>query len=312
MKRLIISLCLLLSFERLNALCSCQEIGNVAFEAEWIYFRPSIDTNFVTQSEGAGLTSVNKTVEVVPPYHSGWRAGIAYQFCDCLDTLFVRWTQLRTRDTRHFIGASFNSLAGGISEPPGVSAKDRLEFSYYALEGLIAHRLMQGCGYFLELAAGAQYAWVGVSEHVQLSTLPGADIPGRQLAKQNGHFWGVGPEIGLNLGIPFCGNFLLVMEGSASLLVSRVHAKAQGTTPLFVINQLVSRPIWRIVPSWDLRAGTRYECPFRCFNIYVEAGYEVLSYFRGLRLLNLTSSTTTFDYSNADMHGPYVNAGIIF
>jgi Legionella pneumophila major outer membrane protein precursor len=301
-KSVALTMCLLLAAQRLSANFPC-DFSNIGAYAEWIYFRPSIDTNFITETTSGAIVSTNKTVQIVPPYRSGWRVGLNYQ-CNVQESLHFRWSQLNTRETKNFTGTNFNSIAGGVG-PSNV--KDTLEFNYYAFEGVYGHTLFGGNCYFAELVAGVQYAWIESKESVSLVPLTGLVT-----AKQVGHFWGVGPEFGLDFGVDVWSRFSIVGSATASLLVSRVHGKVHGTNPGPTVIDDSITPLWRVVPTWDFRVGLRYDCAFRCLNLYAEAGYEVLSYVRGLRLLNLSVATATFEYSNADMHGPFVAFGLVY
>jgi hypothetical protein len=284
----------------------CEEVGSFNVEAEWLYFRPSVDTQlFSTNGTFGAIGSTNKSLGIVPPYHSGWRLGAGYMFCDCQDRLAIRWSQLNTQDAKHFFKKEFQSLDIGVS--PALFAKDTFQFNYYAFEAIYAHSLKKGRCYFAELIAGIQYAWLGIDEKVDfISTV------GPNQIKQAGHFWGIGPEFGLDFGINLYRSLTFIGSGTGSLLASRVHEKVHiiNAGPSIINN--TTTPIWRIVPTFDFRAGLRYDHPLSCMNFFIEAGYEFISYVRGLRLMNVTINTGSFQYSNGDMHGPYIAFGTTF
>lgn len=270
-------------------------------EGQWLYFRPSVDTSLVnTTTDIAPITTINKTADVIPSYTSGWRAAMGYQFCD--QALFIRWTQLRTKDTRDFSGNSIATSAGSI---PGVGNAIK-KFSDYAFEGLYKSNCFYINHLRIDFLGGIQYAWVGVQD--QIFVINPATPTDVLTVKQVGHFWGVGPELGLDLAFFFTPRFSFVGRGLASLLVGRFHESLKFTNFLPINAIAIIEPRWRITPALDFRAGLKYERG--CF--FIEGGYEIISYVRGLRLLNLSATTNAFEASNADMQGPYLTLGFSF
>lgn len=162
---------------------------------------------------------------------------------------------------------------------------------------------------------GGQYAWVGIEE--TLDTLDDAGTAA--FAKQVSHFWGIGPEIGLDFGFCFFNCFSFVCRGTGSLLVTRILADYSVINGAAAGgNGTSSDRLWRVVPAWDLRFGISYDIPIcqirHLMYLHLEAGYEVLTYSRGLRALDqfTPANTAIFQYSNADMNGFYLNIGIAY
>ncbi len=299
-------LTLLLGYSQTLHAIGCSEIfGNIAFDVEWIYFRPSIDHNLITRTTEGAIAVTNETIQVVPSYHSGWRLGALYQFCDGADRIGVRWTQLHTEKTKNFTGSDFNTPAGGIGGGL-INVRDKFEFDYHAFEALYALSLVRGCGYSVDFLAGLEYANAGIKEKIDLISTREAFF-----IKEAGHFWGVGPELGVHFKVCLYNGFSIVGDGTGALLVSRVHERVKGTNP-GAISTLVVNPFWRVVPTWDFRMGLHYEYAFNCLNLFLEGGYEVISNVRCLKLLNSSVQTLNFDFSNADLHGPYLALGVLF
>jgi hypothetical protein len=283
---------------------NCLQCGRFSLEGEWIYFRPSIDTSILSETRSIGaMLSTNKSVNIIPPFRSGWRIAANYLRYNDLDNFSVRWTDLRVHEKKFHSGGNFLSLAGGA---PLASVQDSLKLSYHALEGIYSYAFLNCCNSNATFLAGFQYAWVSAKQNAILTTP--LEI---QTVKQNGRFWGIGPEIGLSFGIGLCDGFSIVGSGTSALLVSRLHESITATN-IFTINRLCITPLWRVVPAWDLRAGLRYDQGYCLVSLYLEIGYEVLHYARSLKLLDISSDISSFAYSNFDMHGPYLSFGCDF
>ena len=111
----------------------------------------------------------------------------------------------------------------------------------------------------------------------------------------------------MDFGLNLCNCLKIVGSGTGSLLASRVHDRLQTFTGSATFDFLTT-PIWSLIPTFDFRAGLRYDQAFCSLDLFVEAGYEFITYIKALRLLNVQTNNGTFQFSNADMHGPFVAA----
>ncbi len=293
----------------LHAFFGCDNMGQFSIDAEWLYLRPSIDTNLFVSTDFSTIVEDQEFLSNVPAYHSGWRVGASYSFCNCVDEISVRWTQLRTTD-RHTANTTDVFLPNGRELIGAAVNKDTLHFSYHAFDALLNHQLYADCGFTVDLIAGGQYAWIHVKEKIN-STSATESIVSTQL----GRVWGIGPELGLDFNYTLCGCFSFVGRGTGALLVSRCHDSIESTATALTppLRRVGSTPLWRVAPTWDMRLGLRFDSCCGCGWFYVEGGYEVISYHRALRLDQETNTgSNTLTYSNADMHGPYVAVGCTF
>lgn len=301
---LFLFLSLLISLEKLQASDGYVEY---AVEAEWIFFRPSVNSILVQQSLAgppltAGISSTNKVSAF--DFASGWRAGFNWESCNQCSGINFRWTQLHTDNHATYLGSDATPLdfAGGIAITEPLTERKR--FSYHALEGLYYHNVCHCNCFNLEILAGAQYAWL-----VKRDRYTGATT----LYKQNSHTWGVGPEAGLDLKWNVWGPFALVGRGTCALLASRQHASSiiniSGISS-FPAGGAATDPLWSVIPTFDLRFGISYMATFCYFNFYVEAGYEALIYNNAL--VGANQGTFAQDAADATMQGPYISARIPF
>lgn len=285
----------------------CDEWGDLAVEGEWLYLRPTKENYLFSSTSGIGPV-FDKPETVIPSYHSGWRVGVNYYLCNCLDHFSVRGTRLKTTDRQTFASNSFIIPFGTISSAAGIVGSDRVHFDYYAIEFLFSHKLCYDCRFNIEVVGGVQYARIGRKETVLFqSTTPFS-------LKHQAHFWGVGPELGMDFYYCLYSGFSLSGRGLGSLLASRAKQDfyRAGAT-LASQHQITNQPVWTIVPAIDLRFGLRYDRSWSCLNICLEAGYELISYVHGLPVQDITTTiSTSNEYDNANMHGPYIAFGIIF
>lgn len=311
--RWFICLGLLVAPAGLHAFFCCEQFGNIELEAEWIYFRPTKDNYLFGDLTNSGGNLSTRNLSKIPAYHSGWRAGASYHFCDCVNSFTVQWTQLRTQDHGQFTSDFFIIPLRTLDSGTGVTALDRINFDYYALECLLRHRIWCECPFNVNVVGGIQYAWIGAKETIAFSGGGSVSIDVKQL----NHFWGIGPEVGFDFSYCICNGFSLAGRGFGSILVTRAKQNLNtrvGSSTFFAD----SVPEWRIVPAVDLRFGLRYDRCFSCLDFYLEGGYEFISYIRGMPVNNVVYDHVSFDaavssgYNSADMHGPYVALGIIF
>lgn len=309
-KKLLLFTCLFLLFIPLNlkAFFFCGERGHLEIEGEWLYLRPTKENYLFSAARGSGPFFYEPET-VIPAYHSGWRAGASYHFCDSVNSFSVRGTRLKTTDHQTFTSRSFRTAYEGFSETDGIEALDHVHFDYYAIEFLLTHQLYCDYRFNIDLSAGVQYARISRKEIVSFQEI---FIPFS--LKHQAHFWGVGPELGVDFYYCLRSGFSLSGRGFGSLLVSRAKQDyyEEGIFPPFSTVQKTNGPVWKIIPAVDLRFGLRYDHGWSCLNLYVEAGYELISYIRGLPVLDMSPPSTGFNrYDHASMHGPYVALGII-
>ena len=107
MKKKTLLLYLFLFFFTPNFFAVSASAAAITVEAEWLYFRPSIDTHLIGATTTSGTLTQYKFLQIVPSYHSGWRVGAGYEFCGGENRLAVRWSQLNAKDRQTFSGLIF-------------------------------------------------------------------------------------------------------------------------------------------------------------------------------------------------------------
>lgn len=135
-KFLFLALCLIGTSQHLSGFDEAPPFCQI--EGEWLYFRPSIDTNLVYDQNGIDFTR-EKARSVIPAHHSGWRLGVNC-FCNDLNSLSLRWSELRGSDSQDFSSAAL--LFPFVNQrATTIFIHDTLEFDYYAFDGLLNHKV---------------------------------------------------------------------------------------------------------------------------------------------------------------------------
>jgi|GEM_PF-4130972 len=289
----------LISIGKLHAFNGC---GTFEVEAELIYFRPSVNSVLIQQAPDVNaVVGTNKVLDL--HYTPGWRIGLNWESVNQCGGINFRWTQLRATNQTTYAGSddlNLDFISATIREP----LTERKRFSYHAFEALYNYSISLSNYFNIDILAGLQYAWLTKSERYTGATT---------LAKQNSRTWGIGPEIGFDAYWGVCGSLALVGRGTCALLTSRHH----GGYILNVTGALVNPvgagntdALWSVVPTFDLRFGVNYARTFNCLNIYIEAGYEALTYHQAI--IGAQGDVFVQDAVDATMQGPYFAAGISF
>lgn len=316
------------------------EPGDIGFFGEWIYFQPKFDdAYFVADTQQFPTGDQGTRIKNNPHYHSGFRAGAYYGFCNGCTDLIVRYTQLNQDYSKSAFapGAVLGSgevlfpTVGNISilshvpgfaagAVPFASAVATSSFNYYSGEALISQRMLEWSSLAFNIHGGAHYASLSNHNRYDFTTAAGAVYE----VKEKTWFWGVGPQLGLDLNYYLCCDFSIVGRASTALLIGRSHSSTQSTafaTPASFIVGMKNEPDWRFVPQQNYRLGLNYYLHPRCWfmRLNLEVGYEFTTYFRAFDTIvdrgdpGAEGSLFSFDtFSNIGMNGPYVNLIVSF
>lgn len=246
-------------------------------------------------------------------------------------------------------GAAEENALGGVFTFPAFSTAGFVEsdfeqrFSFYYLELLYERDIYTCCPFYLTVNGGFQYARLRFKESINFNG-SNTNVTAQSFLLQNTMFThskreGVGPEVGFEMEYDVTPCFSAVMRGWGALLVARKHTETEmvaGTTsgmPFGSTTSVASTSLetidehdegyWLLTPAADLRIGLDFDwcwtfgcdCP-TAFNFNIEAGYEVIAYFRALDRIHNVSDVDTGnsfnEYSNFMLHGPYLQLGVSF
>lgn len=316
--------------------------GQIALRGEWIYFKPLLDTNYFVIKADTGFTAPTNGSRIANnlQFSSGFRAEGIYAFCDSCSDIRFRWTHLNTSHTKSLSATFTDSILFFSTEGaatlgiPAItigSIGSEIKFNYNSADLLFTHLLYKCCPIEFFAQVGLQYAKFKVnktiSEHVFIPEI--AQTEAFDFIKNDAHFWGIGPEVGLNFQyaflnclncIPAClRSICFIADVAGALLVSNSHVNWSSTliengSP--TSSDVKDRNLTRIVPTFDIRLALNYQQWFRCFGLNVEAGYEFLTYLRPISTLRFDNPNfvgySTNQFSDVGMHGPFVSISVLF
>lgn len=296
------------------------EPGEYEFAVEGLCMFPSIDfPYFATKSPDFPIyvTQYDRRA-ISQPWLGGYRLEGIYGFCGGCNDVRLRWTHFPCRQFSDI--AKPDAVAANGSSLVSDYVKSKSSFNFYYLDLLFGQTLFNSCPFFMDLQAGLQYVHLHFDQFLEISppTFAGA------INSFHSHRWGIGPEIGLEAR-----HQLLSCLGIAGRVYSGFLTERKNTAyfngPLD--GKANDSPYWLFVPYLNFRLGLSYDHDFVlcscCFGLNFEAGYEYISYDRGIdrifdpsfgggsRLGSDISEVQTI-YSNFAMQGFYLRCNTSF
>lgn len=297
--------------------------GSWGITGEYLYLRPSVDeTNFVISSPTTSEFPTGKREHNDFQFHSGYRVGGAYGFCECPSELQIEYTHLSAKDSKTVNGdflwgtlghanfaSNFENFAG--------SASSRLNVLYQRVDANYAQSVFNCCGLDLYAQFGLEYASLRFREHFAYqSTILGT-------IHQRSKMWGIGPQLGFEFDYELyqftdClpGSLSLNVLSTGSLLVSKTRAREHNVLGETTFLDVHDHHTKRIIPALHTRIGLNYSTCISGFGALLEVGYEFSSYFRALSRTTFPDDVATglssTNYYNFDIQGLYVDAMITF
>jgi hypothetical protein len=235
-------------------------------------------------------------------WNSGYRLEGAYRFCPD-DGLHLRWTSFPQFSNSRTIdnGQLLRDTIGGTNN--GTAVSDRVKTRLENLELFYMHDFCFCNPFFLSLLAGVQYSHIHVIEKLDVfgntNVAPGAVIEDIFKSAR----WGIGPELGIELGYSFCRCLSAEMRTSGSWMIAR---RTKEWLEPITASKIRDDVIWISLPFVDARLGLNFHTS--CWNI--QAGYEIFTYTQG------TGRFLSFDlvdfYEDLSMYGFYFQIGYLF
>ena len=323
------------------------EPGKFGLKGEWIYFYPSIDDSYFAL-QGTPSPSLGVTLPIGQKFNnnfnftSGYRVEGIYAFCNCLNDVRVRWTQLCKTSHSKTITEDDPDVIYPSELPPSLhiapyysgTASSDVSTDFYAVEALIGQVFYDCNPFMFEAEAGIHYGHVKYSESLSYFDTVGNEAYPSFSDCMNG----IGPELTLdsdyalyNSECDCPGTLYFTTSLRGALLVS--HSKANFFTngqisdsdspTLYTLADINDEKSWRVVPWWDMRLGLNYTSNFDCFAVSIEAGYEAGCYIKAISKERFCSGTFGLsptggvgysfnEFQDFTYHGPYVSAEVMF
>ncbi|NGX62012.1 MAG: hypothetical protein K940chlam9_01505 [Chlamydiae bacterium] len=294
---------------------------------EWVYLQPVVDnTSFVIKNSDS-----NRFQQIGPrerhdmDYESGFRIEGMYAFSNCFTDLRVAWTHLETDDTKTVSGEFLHPTKGyplfTIGSYEGL-AKSRLDLDFDRVEGVVGFRVFNSCCFDLVIEGGLHY----VSLDTKNDAFYLKESKNIHFVKTDSRYWGIGPQIGVDLYYNFWNCLAVVGRAQGALLVGECETRnVIGDLNSGLTVDSKSTDTWRVVPYFQTRVGLNYDWTFSCLTISLEGGYEFMSYIHPLVnssawFNNFDPDVSDFDlpgnsvelYSHANLHGPYVGLTLTY
>ncbi len=307
MRRIYVSFLVILFFTSFAKTYSSQ--GSFYIAGEWLYMLDAIDRPFYSVDfDLATSTYRGKQHANHQGWHSGYRIEGGYQFDELPAQLLLRWTHFPQFSNSN---TSFGEQLSEVGLPYLItefSINDT--FNFYSFEFIYDYLFFQNCSISLFLQIGFQQAYIGFKENAVGSGADIIDVTNRSKR------WGLGPEIGLGMHYALCDRFSILARANASLLAMKKKTSIYEVANGIVDVDLKDDPYWLIIPAVDLRIGLSYCQPFHpgqfcnCFHFNVEAGYEFISYLRGLDRYSIYDAQNM--YMSFMLHGPFLRLDLLF
>lgn len=298
---------------------------------EYLYWAPSVDdTYFVIDSAVSTIFPNGKRKNNDLNFHSGYRIGGDYLFCDCNRALQVTYTNLNFKQNKTVTGDFLWATNGtetltGIFRNYSGSAESHLKFQYQNLDAFYAQELFDCCGLDFGIQLGFEAVELKLNETDTYSAAAETGFV-HQHSKTNG----IGPKIGFSVGYNLfeskdcdCSSTLslnFLTAGSLLAADTKTHIDASlgtsdGTTSILDVS---NKKDWRVVPALHARVGLNYDMVFSCVEASLEVGYEFTSFLRGLTRTSFPDSESGVtgmsftNFYNFDMQGLYVSGSVTF
>lgn len=304
----------------------CEPANQWSVFADYLYFKPSVDdTYFVIDSQATSTFPEGKRVNNDFDFHSGYRVGGTYSFCDCNRELLFSYSHLGFKQDETVTGSFLWGTVGRADfatnfENYSGSAKSELDYLYQRYDLLYSQQIYNCCKLDVNVQFGLEAADLKLNE--DYTFINGATTG---LVKQHSKAWGIGPQLGFGLGYDLyegsecdClpGTLRLNVLSTGSLLAADSKAKAFSSLTGVTNLNVKDDNTWRVIPALHARVGLDYGFNFSCFDFSLEVGYEFSSYIRGLTRIgfpdDVADGLSYSNYYNFDMQGLYVSGSFRF
>lgn len=300
--------------------------GNNQFRVtgEYLYLLPTIDDSaFVINSPVTSTFPNGKRENNNPQYHSGYRVGAGYSFCDCDSELLAAYTYLQFDQSKNVSGDFLWATLGRADfasafENYAGTASSKLKFRYQRIDALYAHQLYDRCNLDVAILFGIEGAELRLKERYNYASVTNAGT-----VNQYSKISGLGPQFGFALNYllyKFCGclpgTLSFNVGSSASLLMSDSKVNSSNTLDDLLLLDVSNQKSWRVIPALHANVGLSFDTNISCYQATLKVGYEFSSYLRGLTRLSfpddVADSLSYNNYYNFDVQGLYVSGSFRF
>ena len=305
--------------------------GKWTVQGSYLYLMPDVgDTYFVvddTLDDNGGQGPHGTRASNDFGFHSGFRVGGAYEFCQCDRSINAYYSRLKADVSKTIAADDLWSIVGN-GEVSGTilhrngSAYSKNDILYQRFDLLLDQQLYSCCGLNLSILGGLEYGFYKLITDIEYIRDDIAIFFGtyNEISKT----WGIGPQLGLGGAYDICcfsrccpGILSANFSTSASLLASRRELRnKQNATSSAGITDQMDEPTWRVNPAFHASVGLSYATSFSCFNTVFEIGYEFHTYLNfGAHLIMpdlISPAQSLLNEYNLGLQGLYGSAAFSF
>jgi hypothetical protein len=303
--------------------------GSFGFQGEYLHLHPSFDDTFFVIESSSSTVPIGKRSSNEFNFKPGFRLEAAYAFSCPTNELHLRWTHLKAHHRKSVASTSLDlALLPTETYPNGFfgelgPATSNIHFNFNIVDLFYKKDIYLCCPLNLSFLMGVQYARLTFRE--DLFSVNGVV---NLTTRYHQRTWGAGPELGLAGDLHLfnlCkGSLSITCLSWGSLLGGRQNSDFFQNQNLGTATPTVDTKddsIWRIVPAFHARLGL---CYYYCLSLstcrelelFIEGGYEFTTYRNALHKTRYFpfegAGISLNQYSNFDMQGPYLAAGITF
>jgi hypothetical protein len=328
------------------------------------YLQPSMDgLDYMDTTTGTPNAAEQylstETYNLDPGFDFGYFLGFGYMISDRYDVQ-ATWTQLNSNDNEsaslliidHLQVPQFLQSSSGTVAPVSellqtddlVIAGSEESLDYQMADATLGqyHKLTENL--MTRVFAGIYYAKINSDVSNTYSVELGdfipllmAENPVLGTESYNSSFWGVGPELGLDLEYDIYKGFDVVGHFAAAFLIGELQTESQSyynlpnstqenvAGPAIFYISAESEEETQFVPALNAKLGLSYNKPYsnNKYRFGVEAGYQAAYYFNAVDQVQQTATNvvagsqgkgleTTHHYTDVGIMGPYLNFSASF
>lgn len=273
----------------------------IGLQGEFLYWKPSVGDTYFFQTT---LTEPHQFLNASTSFHPAFRLSANFAV-DWANVLEARFTRLSSSDTTivtqvgsDFITSLFLDVGMDSSE---------IKVTYYAGDFTWKNYQSQNPRFNFSFFEGLHFAWLD-----SINQITGVAASGSASATISSLFWGLGPEIGVDLRwtIPYYLNLSVIGNFRGSLLASKISSKFYNLTPSNITNDAIFKDDWQVSPAFDGRIGFDWERNGKYLQTHLEIGYEMAWYSAAVQFANIF--TVNFPRNDVCFHGPYASIGLVY
>lgn len=312
----------------------CCNNGEWRLIGEYLYMTTSVgDSYYVVEAPESSDFPIGKRQSQCCDFHSGYRVGAGYSFCECARDVFVTYTSFdfnkNKRSSGEFLWGTIGSstFLESFSNYSGIAAYHQ-KVKYQRIDAIFSQGIFDCCGLNVKVGVGLEAVNLKLNERVRYEKTGTTGVAHRHSKTD-----GIGPEIGFAFNYALCnlpcfcynGHLSLNVMTAGSLLAAESKAKSGDSIGSAAASSSSSegfgtgirdKRCCRIIPAFHTRAGLNYEVCFECLDASVEVGYEFNSYIRARSRNHFAGTGGTAlsfnTYDDFDLQGLYVALNLKF